>query len=121
MRGDSISSPLKPFSLYKHNPLFVKLVVLSLLLGLAFRLFSSHSFDYKPSSVLESQSSPAIDSQETGLLTSDEGMISHSSSLSFLDFWVRLFSKILFHKLAFWHSGQTPSFLFVLLTMSSTS
>lgn len=62
MKEDSHSSQLKPFSLNKHNAIFVKFVVVFLLLGLAIRLFSSHSVDYS-SSILESQPPLAIDSQ----------------------------------------------------------
>ncbi|GMH31318.1 hypothetical protein Nepgr_033161 [Nepenthes gracilis] len=46
MKDLRVSSNPFPFSIYKQRPVFVKLVVSLLLLGLAFRLFSSHSFNY---------------------------------------------------------------------------
>lgn len=86
MRGDSSSSPLnlKAFSHYKHNnpvPVYVKLVIVFLLLALAIlRLFSSHSFYFSSSSLLEALPPSPIDSNQTHLLPSHQGIFSLPST-----------------------------------------
>ncbi|GAB4861625.1 Protein trichome birefringence-like 25 [Ancistrocladus abbreviatus] len=70
MRVAGLQNP-SSLSLHKKTPFFIKSVVAVLLLGLAFRLFSSHSFEY--SSVVDTPAAASLPPAADHLLTSQKG------------------------------------------------